>query len=343
MWKGLHAMSIGELGLGARLAGLKVDPATADSKELLQKLLDWMGSTLGCPDRQPAELERATILWLAQAAGVEPLPGEPLEDLENRVWEYFSEDAARRLMPVWRVGSCMAALGPPEALADERELLDRVAVRLLPSEKARAAMRSNWEALCSKPARHHSEVLERLAPDLAALSTQPDLVKPTLVLALVVALADSSFELEEARLYDKIAAGLGLEPGTAARIKEKVSHLFWDARDRLVPRRRGEEPEFSHELSLRAAHESLEAAGILEELREEISSEFLAGLHHGLLHDRDFQRGLKAWRKTPLHWPVGLAVGLSLYLRGRVHAEEERKLLLFLYLVHLREGRGPEN
>ena len=43
----------------------------------------------------------------------------------------------------------MAALGSPEALA-RKELLDRVAARLLPSEKARETMRTEWEAWCAR-------------------------------------------------------------------------------------------------------------------------------------------------------------------------------------------------
>ncbi len=341
MWKGLQAMSVEELGLGARLAGLRPERRTADHQELLRQLLDWVGTATGCPTRDPEDLDRSCAQWLAETARLEPLPDESPQALEERAWERFSEDAARSLMPIWRVGSCMAALGPPDALVDEKKLLERVASRLLPSEKARAVMRQEWEAMCSRPARHHSEVLEQLAPDLKTLAARPELAHPTLVLALVVALADSSFELEESRLYDRIAAGLGVDPGTAAQLKETVSRFFWDARERLAPKGAGGATPRNHEISLRAAHESLESAGGLEELQGEMNSGFLAGLHRGILEDKDFQKGLKAWRKTPLHWPVGLAVGLSLYLKGRLKADSERNLLQFLYLTHVREVLAP--
>jgi hypothetical protein len=342
MWKGLQAMSAEELGLGARLAGWRTGRDPATRQELLGQLLDWVGTATGSSTREPDDLDTATANWLARVAGIDPLPEESPQALEARVWELFSEEAARQLMPIWRVGSCMAALGPPDALVDEKKLLDRVAARLLPSEKARETMRAEWEAWCARPARHHSEFLERLAPDLEFLAGRPELAEPTLILALVVALADSSFELEESRLYDRIASALGVDAARAAQLKEKVSRAFWDSREKLMPRGPSPGVPGTHEASLRAAHESLEAAGGLEGLQEEINTGFLAGLHKGLLQDRDFQRGMKAWRKTPLHWPVGLAVGLSLFLKGRMKASSERNLLQFLYLVRAREVLGPE-
>ncbi len=335
-------MSGEELGQAARLAGLKPVGGPAGHQELLRQLLDWVGAATDCPTREARDLERSCALWLAETAGLEPLPDEAPQALEERAWEVVSEDATRSLMPIWRVGSCMAALGPPDALVDEKKLLELVAARLLPSEKARAAMRQEWEARCQRPARHHSELLEQLAPDLKALAARPELAHPTLVLALVVALADSSFEMEESRLYDRIAAGLGVEPGRAAQIKEGVSRAYWDARERLIPKNAGGASAKTHDASLRAAHESLESAGGLEELLGQMNNGFLSGLHRGILESRDFQKGMKAWRKTPLHWPVGLAVGLSLYLKSRMRAERDRNLLQLLYLAHVREVLGPE-
>jgi hypothetical protein len=342
MWKGLQAMSEEELGLGARLAGLPTGSSPATRQELLNQLLDRLGTATGSPTLEPEDLETATANWLARVAGIDPLPEESPQALEARVWEFFSEEAARQLMPIWRVGSSMAALGPPEALADEKKLLDRVAARLLPSEKARETMRTEWEAWCARPARHHSELLDSLAPDLKYLAARPELTEPTLILVLVVALADSSFELEESRLYDRIASALGVDAARSAQLKEKVSRAFWDAREKLMPRGPSQGGASAHEASLRAAHESLEAAGGLEGLQEEINAGFLAGMHKGILQNRDFQRGMKAWRKTPLHWPVGLAVGLSLYLKGRMKASSERNLLQFLYLVRAREVLAAE-
>lgn len=342
MWNGVQAMSTEELGLAARVAGLR--PGPAERKELVERLLDWVGKATGSPTDEPDELDRAAVHWLAGVAGVEAQADEPVSLLEERVWERLSEDAARHLMPVWRLGSSMAALGPPDALGDERRFLERVAARLLPSQKARTAMKREWEALCAQPARHHSEVLEQLKPDLKSLKERPELIQPALVLALVVALADSNFELEESRLYDRLAAALGVDSAAAAQLKESVSRVFWDARERLSPRGTSGTPLGNHEISLRAAHESLEQAGGLEDLQEEVRSGFLAGLHRGLLQDRDFQKGMKGWRRTPLHWPVGMAVGVTLYLRGRMRAGTDRSLMQVLYLAHLREvGQASES
>ena len=335
----MQAMMADELQVAAQLAGWKPGQTPSDPKAAVAGLLDWVGRTTGAASGSPEEVERAAVHWLAEVARVAPAPGESVADLEERVWERLSEDATRQLMPVWRVGSCMSALGPPDALATEREFLDRVAARLVPSARARQAMDQEWRAICSRPARHHSEVLERLDPDLKALAERPELVRPTLVLALVVALADSNFEFEESRLYDRIAAALGVEAASAATLKDKVCRAFWDAREKLAPKGAEAAAPLSQQVALRAAHECLERAGGLEDLQEEVRSGFMEGLHHGLFEDRDFQKGMKAWRKTPLHWPVGMAVGLTLYIRGRLRAETDRKLLQFLYLVHLREAR----
>lgn len=339
MWMGMQAMTAGELQVAARLAGWKPERTPSDPTAAVQKLLGWVGNATGAASEEPDEVERAAVHWLAEVARVAPVPGEAVADLEERVWERLSEDATRQLMPVWRVGSCMSALGPPDALPTERELLDRVAARLLPSARARQTMDHEWKAICAHPARHHSEVLERLDPDLKALAERPELIRPTLVLALVVALADSNFEFEESRLYDRIAAALGVEAISAATLKDKVCRAFWDAREKLAPKGVEAAASSSQQVALRAAHECLERAGGLEDLQEEVRSGFMEGLHHGLFEDRDFQKGMKAWRRTPLHWPVGMAAGLTLYIRGRLRADTDRRLMQFLYLVHLRETR----
>lgn len=332
-------MSPDELKIAARLAGIDPERNPMERQALIGRLLDWVRDAVGAPTDEPEEVERSATVWLAEVAGLEPSPGETPDHLEERVWGRLTEDAAKHLIPVWKVASSMAALGPADALADERKLLDNVARRLLPSESTRAAMRQEWESMCAQPVRHHSELVERLAPELKALSERPDLIKSTLVLTLVVAMADSNFELEEDRLYDRIAAKLGVDKDVAERLKTEVSRAFWDAKERLSPRFTGvEDVRITHEISLRAAHESLERVGGLEELEEEAATGFLAGLHRGMFQDRDFQKGMKAWRKTPLHWPVGLAVGFSLFLRGRMRKGTQRNLLQFLYLAYTRQA-----
>lgn len=332
-------MSADELKIAARLAGIDPEHPPRDRKALTDRILHWVQGAVGAPTDQPEEVEHAAALWLADVAGLEAGEGETSAVLEERVWGRLTEDAAKHLIPVWKIASSMAALGPPDALADERKLLDNVAERLLPSEKTRAAMRREWEALCATPVRHHGELVERLGPELEALAERPELIKSTLILTLVVAMADSNFEFEEARLYERIAARLGVDKDVAEKLKEQVSRAFWDAKERLSPRFTGtEDHKLTHEISLRAAHESLETVGGLEDLEEEAATGFLAGLHRGIFQDRDFQKGMKAWRKTPLHWPVGLAVGFTHYLRGRMRKGTQRNLLQFLYLAHTRQA-----
>lgn len=338
MLQGFQAMSLEDLQVAARVAGIQPE---ASREQLVDRLTAWVGSAVGASTDEPEEVENSALEWLSGVAGTPREAGEGNADFEERLWERLSEDAARHLMATWKVASSMASLGPPDALPDERKLLEKVAARLLPSEKARGTMRTEWEAMCKEPARHHSEVIDRLAPDLKVLAERPELVKPTLVLALVVAMADSNFELEEARLYEKIAAGLGVDQVTSGQLKDAVSRTFWDSKESLSPRNPGsEEMKAAHDVSLRAAHLCLEKLGALNLLEEEARSGFLAGLHRGLLKDRDFQKGVKAWRKTPLHWPIGFAVGVSLYLRNRMRGGSHKSLMQVLYLAYTHQARA---
>lgn len=323
-----------ELAGAATMLG--IDPAREglrDEAALRGRLVRWIAERLGLAGATPPEqVERAALEWLAAQVDLPGQPGEPVDALEHRLWEHITDDAARHLMPVWRVASCMASLGPPAALNEEVQLLDRVAERVFPSGRAREEMRKGWEAYCSRPVMTATSLLETLAPELKQVAGHQELITPTLVLTLVVAMADAKYELEESKLFMLVAKHLGLTEKAAESVQEQVTRAFWDARRELNTEVLGE-----HKASLIAAHKTLESSGALKSLLTEVQSGYLEHLHHSLFRDPDFQRGLKAWNRAPYLWPVGFAVGVVLYFRRRLHPEENRGMSALMYHAYARQ------
>lgn len=337
MLAGLRAMDTEALRAACSLAELH-PPSGASAAQMQELLLDWMARVLGLSSSEPEAVEAAALKWVASRWQIEVPPDEPNASLQARLWGHVSQAVLKNLLPVWKVGACMAALGPPGALPVEVEFLSHTARRMLLSDQAYEAMQVEWSAFC-QPVLHHSQLLDQLQPELALLARQPMLVRPTLALTLVVALADSKFELEESRLYQALARSLGLDKMAADDLQERVSRVYWDAVTELSPPRRYR-AEDREETCLRAAFRTLEQTGILEALQTEIQSGYLAGLHRTIYQDPDFQRGLKAWNRTPFLWPVGLAAGLCLYLRNRLQAGPQRNLARLIYLCWTRERLG---
>lgn len=334
MLRGLEKMDRDELSGAATMLG--INPAReglGDEEALRQRLLGWMSQRLGLPgDSSAQQIERSALEWLAGQTDLKPDPAEPSNELEDRLWEHVTEDASKHLIPVWRIASCMASLGPPAALNEEIQLLDKVAERIFPSGKTRDEMRKGWEVFCSRPVMVASGLLEDLKPELEQVARHPELITPTLVLSLVVAMADAKYEMEESKLFMMVAKELGLTEQAAESVQEQVSRAFWDARRELNTEVLGE-----HKASLMAAHKTLETSGALKSLLSEVQSGYLEHLHHSLLRDPDFQRGLKAWKRAPYLWPIGFAVGVVMYFRHRLHPEENRGMSALMYHAYARQ------
>ncbi len=328
MLEGLNKMDQDELLGAARMVGIDpVREGLRDKEALRLRLLSWMAARLGVSGAWTAEsVERTALEWLAAQTDHPFDSSTPTSELEHGLWSHITEEAARQLLPVWRIASSMASLGPPSALSEEVQLLDRVAERVFPSGKARDEMRRGWEDYCSRSVMLASDLIGGLKDDLKEVAANPELVTPTLVLTLVVAMADAKYEAEESKLFLAVAQALGLEERVAEGVQEKVARTFWDTRRELNTEVLGE-----HKASLIAAHKTLEASGALRSLVTEVQSGFLEHLHQSLFKDPDFQRGLKAWNKAPYLWPVGFATGLLLYFRRRLHPAENRGLSALLY------------
>ncbi|MHB2016673.1 MAG: hypothetical protein ACYCW6_06970 [Candidatus Xenobia bacterium] len=332
MLSGLQSMGWEELLNAATVAGIPREEAIGlgTPEKLLERILRWMAETSGAPGTAPATVEKHVLQWMADRWQV---PYDPPDTLEERVFARLSEETVRHLMPLWKVAACMALLSRPGARDDELAFLERVAMRFVPSDEARQEMRRQWESITPVGPADPMSLLEKVQPELQQLKERKELATPLLVVCLIVALADSKLEREESKLYDGLATRLGMSPGEAAALRDKVNTAFWQVRAEIAPPGT-ERPAEIRRNSLQAAHQTLENTGVMQILEQQIRDGCLAGLHRTMFQDPDFQRGLKAWNRTKLLWPIGFAVGTCLYLKGRFSNPAQNNLAVLAFIAY---------
>ncbi len=338
MIEGLQQMDTAELQTLGRLAGLDQKALDGEHDQLVGRLLAWMGEVVGCRGRQPEEIERSVITWFAERFDIET-EGASVDRLEGQIRRVIAEESSEELLPFWEVGCAMAFIGPQEAVAPKLELMETAASRLVPSQSARSRMKELWTSRYQEQ-QDPEQLLADLADDIARLKKQPDLLEPTLVLGLVVALADGRFGVEEEQFYERLASELGLSHIQHEAIKKRVNGIYWESLREVGPKRRSDQKESQTEAKLRAlmaAHKTLETSGITESLKEEVSSGFLAQLHRTIKEDPAFRKGMNSWNRTPLMWPIGFAAGMSLYFRHRLRADDHPNLIRIAYLAICRQ------
>ncbi|HEY3997367.1 MAG TPA: hypothetical protein VGO93_00785 [Candidatus Xenobia bacterium] len=330
MLAGIEAMRWEQLVPATSMVGIPAGEATrlGSADRVRARLIQGLAALIGSPADDPVTIEQHVLVWMAAQYGLaEPAP----ESIFAHVWE----ETARLVMPVWTVAAGMALLGVPACRDGERQALDRVSFRLIPSTRMRRAMSEEWAHL-SQSSPTADALLGHLGPQFHLLHQRPELIPSTLALCMVVALADGRLQREETRLFEGVADILRVGTTTATAIREKINHGFWHCRSNIVPPTT-EQPDEIRSNSLRAAQLTLEQHGVLPLLEHDIEDGCLTGLHQTLYLDPDFRVGLKGWNRAPLLWPIGLPVGLLLYLRERFAAAEHRYAFLLAFMAWVME------
>lgn len=336
MIEGLKNMDEVEFRTVAELAELD-EKHLGSRDDAIGKVLLWMGDVAGCRSKNHDDIEQAVVEWMARRWSIATEPSDTTGEVEKKLRVKIAEEAGRHLIPFWIVGCAMAAIGPGEALTNKLTLMEKAAAHLVPSQGARAAMRKDWEAFCSR-LEGSTSPLEALKPQLDELRKDPSMARPTLVLSLIVALADGRFGLEEEQFFNALAGELGLSVDEAKSLFKAINTIYWRAQHESPPPKPGEkeDPDAEKFRDLKAAERALENSGILEGLGEEVHSGFLRVLHRDLAEDPEFNRGKQSWSKTPF-WPVGYAAGLCMYFRSRLRSEDHANLVRAAYLAILRQ------
>ncbi|MCA9790277.1 MAG: hypothetical protein KC910_00720 [Candidatus Eremiobacteraeota bacterium] len=339
MLTGLRLMQPAELRTLGGLAGLEDRElhklATTDA--LVARLMSWMGKVVGCKSHDEEAIERAVIEWMSKRWSLNFAADDDIGAMERNLRVAIAEDSAKHLVPFWEVGCAMAYVGPEDAVTPKLELMEKAASRLVPSQTARQQMRKAWEV--RRSAEDTDALLATLADEIAFIKADGELVQPTLVLSLVVALADGRFGVEEEQFYERLADMLGVSHSVAEQVLKHVNSIYWDKLREVAPKRT-DTPTELHETklqALRAAHLTLETSGVMESLEDEVHSGFLGQLHQTMTKDPAFVKGMEGWNKTPLMWPIGYAAGMCLYFKSRFKASDHPNLIRIAYLAICRQ------
>lgn len=333
-----------ELITVASLADLREKDITAceNQGELIERILKWMGSVVGTKAQEPYQIEREVVAWMAHYWGLEVSKDEDTGQIERRIRVAIAEESGKHLMPFWEVGCAMAYIGPEDAVGPKLELMETAASRLVPSQSARNELRKAWETNRKGEGASWQAVLDALSGHIEKLKKDRDMVEPTLVLSLVVALADGRFGLEEDQFYEQLGRRLEAPHMLVQDLKKRINGLFWEKQLEVSPSARTDDPE-SRETklaALKAAHLTLETTGVLRTLESEVQSGFLGQLHKNMTKDPAFEKGVESWNKTPLLWPVGYAAGMCLYFKSKLRASDRPDLIKVAYLAICRQHLG---
>ncbi|NDD28603.1 MAG: hypothetical protein EB084_10100 [Proteobacteria bacterium] len=264
MFEALRVMAPTDLLLAAHMAGLQgdataTDPAAYVIKRLAERL------SVARPDLRT--VGEACFEYLSGELGGVSL--ETCADPAARADELFQPLlalAVRDLAPLWRAPATMLAVQEPSHRRDVIKVLERVFVRVLPSEVGLLSLRESTEAVLPDRAVASGFEAGRTAPfDTAIFASRPAWVRPALSIALVLACADGKFTKEEERLYFAMADRFEVSHGAATRLRDQLIAAYWSRRAHLAPAST-EQPAEVRVNSLRAAYDVLEGAGVYTEL-----------------------------------------------------------------------------
>ncbi len=346
MIQGLMYMDSDDLVEVSRLAGLDDEKikAAETREELVKAILNWMADVIGCSKGDDEAIERQVIEWMARKWEIKLKSSDTTPELEKQIRVCIAEESSRHLLPFWEVGCAMAYIGPEEAVTPKLELMQTAAARLVPSGSARQRLRQAWESK-RKPGGNWEDVLASLKDDIQKVKADPDMIMSTLVLSLVVAMADGRFGTDEEYFYNSLAEQLGVTELDAANLQKRINGLYWEKTQELLQQvrkdkaRTGKDETAQEEKfrALQAAHLTLETSGVLTALEGEVRSGFLGQLHKTMANDPAFRQGVRSWNKTPLMWPVGYAAGMCLYFKSRLRANEHPGLIKAVFLSLARQ------
>ena len=272
-------MSVGELQLAGRLAGVKEN---GDDKSVtVQAIVRRLAEVVGSDPNDPAGVERACLRKVAHDLGRDTALAGGTEVPEAEILEPLLVQVARQTLPIWRVSAAVLTLQGPLMRTEVTKVFEQVFLRVYPSDSSLQMLREVVGGLPpTAPMPSGLEVAGRVKTDATLLTSHPAWVEPTLVLILVLACADGKFNKEEERYFHAVADRIGVPLNAAQKLRDEVTAAFWSRRARLAPVHT-EDPVEVRRNTLRAASATLETRGVLTLLAAVVCEEAVQAVHGG--------------------------------------------------------------
>ena len=272
MYTGLSLMNAQELAEITRLIGVEVPPESPDV--LFDIVSGWLARSVKREGRAQEEVERCVLEWTAHLWKIIVPDGTDTNDLERALRLKIANDALEFLTPGWALCCALIASGKRSNIGLKLDLMEEAAATAVPSSRARAAKREEWERLCSRWA--DGDSLGDLAPFLDAIRERPELHNECLSLGLALSLLDGSIGFPTERLYRGICEELDIGRGAADEIQKKVTDLYWKHHNAAQPTK-SDEASKGDPVRM-AAERTVYGAGALEALAAEARTELFASL-----------------------------------------------------------------
>lgn len=272
MYTGLSLMNAQELAEITRLIGVQEPPESPDV--LFDIVSGWLARTVKKEGRAQEEVERCVLESTAQLWRIIVPDGTDTNDLERALRLKIAQDAVEFLTPGWALCCALIASGQRNNIDLKLDMMENAASTAVPSSRARAAKREEWNELCRRWA--DTDPMTDLEPFLQAIKEREELQSECLTLGLALSLLDGSIGFPTERLYRSICDELEIGRGASDEIKKKVSDLYWKHHNAAQPTQDGEERMAAPIRT--AARRTVYDAGALEALAAEARQELFASL-----------------------------------------------------------------
>lgn len=270
MYVGLTLMNEKELAEITRLIGVDHPPS---SREVLFDIVSgWIARTVKKEGRAQEEVERCVLEWTAKSWKILVPEGTDTNDLERALRLKIAKDASEFLAPGWALCCGLIAVGKHDNIQEKLELMEQAAATAVPSQRARAAKREEWNQLCDRWSKNPPGA--ELEPYLDAVASRPEMQTECLTLGLALSLLDGSIGFPTERLYREICDKLEINRADSDDIKHKVNDLYWKHHNAAVPTQTKEEQADDPVKS--ATRRTVYDAGALEALAYEARAKMFA-------------------------------------------------------------------
>lgn len=321
MLSGLQAMGPAELAEIGKLIGGQ-DEKTGQNATL-ERILAWLGKTSGSSGKAPEAIERATLETVAKYWHIKFESTINTDELERSLRVKIASDASEYLGPSWKLACIFAAAGPVDAIPPKLKLLEKAASLAVPSGKARQQLMEEWKSNCKRWT-NTEEALKEVKVHFATFER----AELALNLSLVVALADGRLSVEEERLFKELYEQAGKTQHEAVDAIRRISSLFWDAKNKAMPKSAGDDARTDKIAAIKAAEMTLEGPGMLEGFVLEASEKLAGG---------DKSSAAPAAPKSGWQRVLGAFSGMSQFVSSQVSSQEQAILTRIVYLSILRQ------
>lgn len=318
MYIGLTLMNEKELAEITRLIGVDNPPSSRDI--LFDIVSGWIARTVKREGRAQEEVERCVLEWTAKSWKILVPDGTDVNDLERALRLKIAKDAADFLAPGWALCCALIAVGKQSNIQDKLDLMEQAAATAVPSSRARAAKRFEWNQLADRWSKVPPGA--DLEPYIDAVAARPELHTECLTLGLALSLLDGSIAFPTERLYREICDKLGMGRGESDDIKHKVNDLYWKHHNAAVPTQTKEEVTSDPVKS--ATRRTVYDAGALEVLAAEARVKLFSDLEPG--------QKKSGWSKL-----IGGLSGMSPFFSSRMKNDVYATLARVVYHTILKQ------